>query len=110
MEIPIPTADWVLVTPCERTALEMLRQVLQEREDQGGRLAVEGQGLFSLRKEGSFEAYLSPRAASSLRPRLDGLRAEPSYAPPDHPALKLEVGDAELWKAVVRSPDAYPEA
>jgi hypothetical protein len=110
MEIPNAIADWVLVTPCERTALEMLRQVLQEREDHGGRLAVEGQGLFSLRRAGSFEAYLSPGAAMILRPRLDGLSAEPCCAPPDHPALKLEVGDSELWKAVVRTPDAYPEA
>jgi hypothetical protein len=105
MEIPTP-GRWLLLTPCERTALEMLRQVLQEREDEGGRLAVEGQGLFSLRRAGAFEAYLSPRAASSLRHRLQGLAVEPCDAPPDHPALKLEVGDTELWKAVVRQPDS----
>ena len=56
MEIASP-GRWVLVMPCERTALETLRQVLQEREDQGGRLAVEGQGLFSLRRAGACEAY-----------------------------------------------------
>jgi len=105
MEIPIP-GSWMRVTPCERTALENLRQALQEREDEGGRLAVVGQGLFSLRRPGGFDAYLSPRAAATLGARLDGLSAAPCGAPPDHPTLKLEVGDSELWKAVVRQPDS----
>jgi hypothetical protein len=106
MEIPHPPADWIRVTPCERSALEMLRQVIQDREDEGGRLAVEGQGVFSLRRAGGFEAYLSPNAAATLRSRLHGLSAAPSGVPPDEPTLKLEVGDAELWKSVVRPPDA----
>jgi hypothetical protein len=106
MEIPHPPADWIRVTPCERSALEMLRQVIQDREDEGGRLAVVGQGLFSLRRAGAFEAYLSPGAAAALRSRLNGLSAAPSGVPPDEPTLKLEVGDAELWKTVVRQPAA----
>lgn len=104
MEIPLPPADWIRVTPCERTSLAMLRRCLLDREDEGGRLAVEGLGLFSLRRAGAFDAYLSPAAAAALGARLDGLGGAPSGAPPDDPALKLEVGDAELWKAVVRPP------
>ena len=108
MEIPSAPLDattgWVRVTPCARAALETLRQCLLDREDAGGRLAVEGLGLFSIRRAGAIEAYLSPGAALALAAWLDGLATAPSMAPPDHPALKLEVGDVGLWKSVVRPP------
>lgn len=108
MEIPRPPSaappGWVRVTPCERAALDLLRRCLRDREDAGGRLAVEGLGLFSLRHAGTVEAFLSPAAAALLAGRLDGLAAAPSLPPPDDPGLKLEVGDRELWKMVVRPP------
>ena len=110
MEIPRPTgllADhWVRVAPCERVALEALRDALRQREETGGRGAVTGLGLFSLRGPSAVEAYLSPEAATHLAVHLDGLAAAPSLPPPDAPSLKLEEGDRGLWAAVVQRPRA----
>lgn len=93
---------WVRVTPCERDALERLRRCLREREDAGGRVAVAGLGLFSLRQGGAVVAYLSPATVAVLAGALDGLETAPSLPPPDDPGLKLEVGDRELWKSIVQ--------
>ena len=93
---------WVCVTPCARETLERMRRCLADREDAGGRLAIEGLGLFSLRQSGAVVAYLSPGAVAVLSASIDGLHAYPSSVPPDDPGLKLEVGDRELWKAIVR--------
>ncbi len=101
---------WVCVTPCERATLERMRRSLRDREDAGGRLAVEGLGLFSLRQDGAVVAYLSPGAVAVLAADLDGVDAAPSTPPPDDPGLKLEVGDRELWKAIVRPIGRRPEA
>lgn len=115
MELPtspaLPLSNWARLAPCERDALDALRTVLREREDAGGRLALEGLALFSVRRGGAVEAYLSPDAVVALAPHLDGLPLVPSPPPPDAPGIKLEEGDAELWVAVVRRPDrAQPEA
>jgi len=106
MELPA-SADpnrntWIRLAPCERAALEMLRTALREREDMGGRLALEGLGLFSVRRGGDVDAYLSPGAAAVLAPQLAGLAPAPSSPPPDAPGVKLEEGDTSLWVAVVR--------
>lgn len=111
MEIPaFPLRDstWVRLAPCERTALETLREALRERELAGGRLALEGLGLFSLRRGEAIEAYLSPGAAAVLAPHLAGLTLVPSSPPPDAPSVKLEEGDETLWVAVVRGSDRRP--
>ena len=106
MEIPASAADldstWVRLAPCERAALEALRTALREREHDGGRLALEGLGLFSVRRGGAVEAYLSPGAAVALAPQLAGLAPVPSTPPPDAPGVKLEEGDTALWVDVVR--------
>jgi hypothetical protein len=65
---------------------------------------VAGLGLFSVRRPGGVEAYLSPGAAAALAPQLGGLAVVPSQPPPDEPGLKLEVGDAELWVSIVKLP------
>lgn len=110
MEIPVAPSHlhqtWVRLAPCERAALDTLRTVLRERENAGGRLALEGLGLFSLRRGGAVEAYLSPGAAEVLAPHLAGLPFAPSSPPPDAPGVKLEEGDTSLWVAVVRGPEA----
>ncbi|MDX1418430.1 MAG: hypothetical protein R3181_00565 [Rubricoccaceae bacterium] len=108
---PTRRSTWARLAPCERDALDTLRTALREREDAGGRLALEGLALFSVRRAGSVEAYLSPDAVVALAPYLDGLPLVPSPPPPDAPGIKLEEGDAELWVAVVRRPDrSRPEA
>jgi hypothetical protein len=104
----LPESTWVRLSPCERDALETLRAALRERELDGGRLALEGIGLFSVRHKGAVEAYLSPGAAVALAPQLAGLAAEPSCPPPDEPGVKLEEGDTTLWVAVVRGSDRRP--
>jgi len=103
-------STWIRLAPCERAALEALRDALREREHAGGRLALEGIGLFSLRRGDAVEAYLSPGAAVALAPHLAGLAPVPSSPPPDAPGVKLEEGDTELWVAVVRGRDRHPEA
>ena len=101
---------WVRLAPCERAALDALRTALRDRELAGGRLALEGLGLFSLRHGDAVEAYLSPGAAIVLAPYLVGLPLVPSTPPPDDPGVKLEEGDTALWVAVVRGSDRRPEA
>jgi hypothetical protein len=101
---------WVRLAPCERAALDVLRTALRDREHAGGRLAVEGLGLFSRRRGNAVEAYLSPGAAVALAPHLAGLSPVPSTPPPDEPGVKLEEGDAALWVAVVRGSDRRPLA
>ena len=115
MELPTTPSHldrtWIRLAPCERAALNALRAALREREDVGGRLALEGLGLFSLRRGGAVEAYLSPGTAEILAPHLAGLSRAPSRPPPDAPGVKLEEGDTTLWVAVVRGADQrLPEA
>ena len=104
----LPSTAWARLAPCEPTALDALRSALRDREDAGGRLALEGLGLFSLRRDGAVVAYLSPGAVVALAPHLDGLPFVPSQPPPDVPGVKLEEGDTTLWVAVVRGSDRRP--
>jgi hypothetical protein len=106
MELPpypaFSGSAWARLAPCERAALDALRAALRAREHAGGRLALEGLALFSLRHGSAVEAYLSPGAVAALAPHLTGLPLVPSPPPPDDPAVKLEEGDTGLWVAVVR--------
>jgi hypothetical protein len=117
MEVPSPdlaemtwVPTWVRLAPCERAALQTLRDALHDRERDGGRLALEGLGLFSLRHGDAFEVFLSPGAAVALAAHLTGLSPTPSDPPPDAPGVKLEEGDPTLWVTVVRGLNRRPEA
>lgn len=108
--IDLTEGTWARLAPCERAAMDLLRTALRDREDAGGRPALEGLGLFSVRCGDTVEAYLSPGAVVALAPHLRGLPLVQSTPPPDGPRVKLEEGDTELWVRVVRGSGRDPVA